>query len=337
MAKPTKKRKSLSKITYAELVQKVQEGSVDADELKDFFKIIPRRDRFAVDVHLNRKMVDIKGVEQTAIQSAESLLRDASKAIKQAPKMPSLIASATSTEFKIVAEGDSWFNLPAICPDTAVDQLQDLGRRISNIARWGDTFQDIVTSREHLAAVRPKRVRVLLFSAGGNDALGNANFQPYLRLFNPGHTDPDNVGRYIKPQFRKDMRALVGEIADEARRVRTVNAKVEVFVHGYDYAIPRTNGRWLGGPLEERGFFQSNTVQRNLSRAIMRKMVDIYNGLLAAEAASLPYLHYVDLRGTVGARSNWIDELHAKTPAAGRLARKLDAALTAQGYPPALF
>jgi hypothetical protein len=72
---------------------------------------------------------------------------------------------------RVVAEGDSWFNLPEFFrPPTIADWIQRNGRFwMNNIAYWGHTLEEILREKEYLPAIAEDNPDFFMFSAGGND------------------------------------------------------------------------------------------------------------------------------------------------------------------------
>ena len=168
---------------------------------------------------------------------------------------------------------------------------------------------------------------------GGNDVVGNGRLGDFLRQRVSGDTDPDNAANYIKTNFYTMLDGVIDLWAELCDQVQKDHPKVVIFGHGYDYVLPRVNGRWLGKPLEQKGFHPK--WQRPMARQIIRVMMKAYNSRLEELENSKPNFRYVKLLGTVGT-TQWFDELHPKTTGAKKLAKRFDKALIKEGFPPAV-
>lgn len=226
----------------------------------------------------------------------------------------------------LVAEGDSWFQFPFLLQDI-IDQFD----RIYNVwcvSAAGDTLQNMVDSApEYIDAIaqQQERPKVFLFSAAGNDLVGNdpdgtSIVYRVVRDFEPGrppawYLQTDAFAERLA-FVEKAYRTLLQNVEREFGR------EVQSVVHGYDYALPASpddprrpvwadKDQWLGAPLRQRGI-----IDPGLQRAIVRLMIDQLNALQkrlcggnnAGGAFSTAF--HVDLRGTLPNIANWADELH---------------------------
>jgi hypothetical protein len=225
----------------------------------------------------------------------------------------------------ILAEGDSWFKLPAVVmPRTLVDFLQE-SHPIINIGKWGDTLANMIATGEFWPYIHQQNIDTLMFSAGGNDILGGDELWRFINLFDPGHTKPGDAPHYVNQAFFDNLDVIVAMVEGLIQAVVKRAPHVRILHHGYDYAIPDQDGRWLGQSLVRQGLFPQ--LHGPLCNAIVRHMLDAYNMRLAMLAAKYPdnYRH-VDLRKTTTA-GQWFDELHVKEVAAKKLATKYAAQL----------
>ena len=266
---------------------------------------------------INEHEVDISGLERVARASANELAYEGSLAVRS----ERLLGIGLATEVTILAEGDSWFNLPDISglvPNTLIDLLA-LKSPINNIAHWGDTLLQIVLAAEYNAHLSSGKIKHFLVSAGGNDALGGG-ISKYIRQRVSGQ-DLTNAALYVRPSYYKMAADLEGVYRGFLTAVSKLSPGTEVIVHGYDYCLPRREGQWLGEPLAFRGF--DPVFQREFQRAIVRLLVDDLNIRLKRIAGALPNVRYVNLRGTLG-ENDWWDELHANEGGAQKLAARFE-------------
>lgn len=311
------------KIAFHDLVAKVQKGELTDAELKRYFIIDPGAGK-PFDPHpvVDPGTVDVGPLAFMA-RNADALVRDAADVMQV--RTVQRLAKTKVAKHWIVSEGDSWFKLPrAIMPETLVDALQ-VTYPIVNIAHWGDTLDDMVSKGEFWSYLQQDGIKVLMLSAGGNDVLGAGELHRFLNLFDVDHKQPSQAQYYLRPEFYANLTAIVSSLESLIVTVRRRAPGVTILQHGYDYAVPRPNGRWLGEPMLRQGL--DPHWDAALCRAIVRIMIDEFNSRLAMlQSKHADAFRHVDLRGTVKTE-DWFDELHPKTAATKRTARKFATAL----------
>jgi hypothetical protein len=302
------------KIEFSELVAKVQNNNVDRKEIAKYFVVDEARSTsFAPVLALDHSTVDTTGAERSAKLAAPALAAEASRAAKS-KRAKAATAAAQPT---IVAEGDSWFNLPDIVyPETIIDILQ-VDRVIANLAMYGDELEEMVLRAEYMPLLATGNIKFLLFSGGGNDVIGGGALSNCLNLYDPHHTDPKQAAYYINAQFDAVLDRVEKLYRRVAAQVRNIAPNTKIVVHGYDYAIPRNEGPHLGKSMRDRGL--DPAWDGDLCNAIIRLMIDRFNSRLG----QLPSenIIYVDLRGTAG-KTGWFDEIHPTKATAGKMAKK---------------
>lgn len=275
---------------------------------------------------VNRLTVDTAGSESLVVQMENDL---AYRAIESVRRSEAVKAGAPAPNGTIVAEGDSWFNLPEFgfpifVPPTLVDVLA-LTFPINNIAHWGDTLAQIVNAGEYISYLKTGKVKYFLFSAGGNDVLGNGRLAEFVSQRASGDNDPANAHRYITPAFEEQLREVMALYAILAENVRQLSPKTIMLVHGYDFARPVPRGPWMGTAMESRGFHPSDN--RAICRAVIAEMLSRFNTRLENFAkTSGGKVRYVSLLNVVG--DAWWDELHPNKGIVGALAARFEAELT---------
>lgn len=315
------KRIKLSELI--ELIQSRQLTEADAGKYFSFEKNPARPMDFRTAI--NPEYVDVTHFE--ALARDASLIVRSLDFTKPATK-PALRAAAASGRM-VVAEGDSWFRLPALpgVPHTSVDLLTGGGERITNLAHWGDTLDEMLQKGDFWSYIDGGS-DILLFSGGGNDVLGGGELATMLNQYNSDYADPKFAKYYVRDDFYDNLRRVADNLESGLiKPMRDRKANKKIIMHGYDYAIPQENGPWLGSPMYFRGL--DPIYHADLCRAIVRLMIDAYNTQLKAFAGRYPDTFiYVDLRGVVKA-DQWWDELHGRESAAKSIAAKLKAALKA--------
>ena len=315
----------VAKISFHALVAKAHKGALSAPEVGAYFKLDAAQSHaFAPKFRINYQNVDVSGLEQTAAVAGHKLAIDAGT-------NAALAAQAVPPNGTYVAEGDSWFRLPPlIFPPTMIDDLAQ-AYPIDNLAHWGDTIVDILAAQQYLRFLQSGKLKFLLFSAGGNDILGDT-FEQSLNLYDGAHSAPSDAPWYVKELFFTQLKLVEANYIKLIEQVRSISPTTTLVVHGYDYARPVPHGISLGQHMEKRGLDPRD--HGGLCRAIVRFMVDQFNLRLQFLAAHYTFVRYVDLRGTVH-DDEWFDqELHPAASAAQRLADKLRAPLGAPRIAP---
>jgi lysophospholipase L1-like esterase len=322
---------STKRITLADLRKRAREGDLTEKELRAYFEVDEERSEpFAPAIRLKYARVDTGG-KQLSPEKAGDLYYLATEAPKEkatrtrsrrtGKSARSLRAAAAST--KVLAEGDSWFNLPDfLFPKDAIDVLRQT-HNLSSVAKWGDTMENMLQQRQYVQKLQSGNFRHFLFSGGGNDVLGSIG--AYVKPCTPGDTNSANAPNYVKPSFATKVSSIItkyGTLADEARQAEPL---VVLYVHGYANAIPVKGKKYLGKPLEALGFNPSGS----LAAAIVAHMVGIFNTALKDFAASRAGVVYVDLRPKVGQNDWHSDEIHPKATGATKIANAFAAAMAA--------
>jgi hypothetical protein len=318
-----------AKLALHSLVEKIQSGRISEGEMARCFLLEQNPYRpFDYVVGINGDTVDVTNVERTAI-SADALLRDAGAVLdrRQAGKASRRAGTRYRRKTPIIAEGDSWFKLPDLHPFVPWTLVNFLQRKypISNLAHWGDTLADMILVGEFWPYLMSGDSDVLLFSAGGNDILGDGELWQYLNLFNVDHDKPADAPYYVNGDFYLNLDVIIGQYESLIREIELRAPHVIVVGHGYDYAIPQPDGPWLGGPMLRQGLDPGFRPQ--LCQAIVRVMIDAFNHRLRIlQGHHAKTFKYVDLRGTIRA-NQWWDELHPLDAGARKTAAKFAAAL----------
>jgi len=150
----------------------------------------------------------------------------------------------------IVAEGDSWFNLPEfLMPDAIADCILDNGNfDIDNIAYWGYTLAEILEEREHITVMRDNTPDIFMLSAGGNDLQEGLAEKGYIHQYDSGR-DPDD---YLTDEGIAGYAQIATGYAEILTEVTGEFPTVNVFCHGYDYPRPLLyDGTYIGQYMRE--------------------------------------------------------------------------------------
>lgn len=214
---------------------------------------------------------------------------------------------------RIVEEGDSWFQYPLLLDDI-IDQLgRDDDKAIFSLSGAGDLLGDMAARREYLEALGQTGAQVMLLSGGGNDILGGGRFASFLLPYSDGSKAKDLLNL---PLLDVELRRAIEAYRRILTEVRQRFPAVRVFGHAYDVPHAQNGGRWIGGPLTERG------IPLDMGRSIIELVLDRFAEQLRALQGEFTNFRFVDLRGKVDrGRPSWFDELHPKNQGYGRAAQ----------------
>ncbi len=242
----------------------------------------------------------------------------------------------------LVSEGDSWFQFPVLIKEV-IDQLGSR-YRIYSVGAAGDTAQNMVHGPaesggyEYMSALGEVRqhVRAFLFSAAGNDIIGEdpqTGVAALFELVRPFNGDVNDVQGHINHGaledrldfLRKAYRKMISDVRSDPDF-----ARLPIIIHGYDYAFPypfgpddrrdpsyAANNEWLGEPLDSRGI-----TDHTLRRDIIKYLVDELYFMLTSLAgqSSKTRIWVVNCRGALPNVSDWNDEIHATNSGFSRIA-----------------
>jgi hypothetical protein len=238
---------------------------------------------------------------------------------------PQFLADVRALDDAIVAEGDSWFDLPNPTWWEFWDLLEVLkarGRRIVTKAHWGDLLDDMVygglyedgTVRppgmdETIRALQASGKKVFLISGGGNDLVG----EPLRVLLNHKKSGRQLLRESFADYVINDY--LHDAYVEAARRVWSeVDPAIQIITHGYAYARPtgrpafKAFGPWLKPSFDQEG------ISYDEGKDIIKKLIDMFNAMLMGLGTRDPRFLHVDFRPKVGNhRRDWDDEMHLDT------------------------
>ncbi|HEY6631152.1 MAG TPA: SGNH/GDSL hydrolase family protein [Rhizobiaceae bacterium] len=312
---------SVRRITLEDLKKRIKKGELSDRQLRGYFEVDEdNTEAFAPALRLNYARVDTGGRELSPEETAELF----QQAMAKRPPEPKLEAAAPA--IKVLAEGDSWFNLPDLLyPKDAMDMLNRTHSVVS-VAKWGDTVENMLAQKQYVQKLKAGTFRHFLFSGGGNDVLGSIG--TYVKTRKPGDTDPANAPDYVKPSFATKVKGIISGYETLANDVRkTTGAKTVLYIHGYANAIPKKDGPYLGKRMEALGF--DPAAIGLLSKAIVANMVGQFNTALKNFAASRAGIVYIDMRPRMSANDWHTDEIHPKASGATKIAAAFAAAINA--------
>ncbi len=254
----------------------------------------------------------------------------------------SILSPTIPKDRKVIAEGDSWFDYPL--QKDIIDHLRQMGYalyRRNNLARYGDTLENMVFGTDFtinkneryvenhgprsldatLSAIATYKPRFVLFSAGGNDIVGEEMIR-FLNHVRSGHElfKRDEFVRHVNVSMKNAIERFITE-------VHRVDPNIDILMDGYDYPIPNGKRINLAGIIKKGPWLLSNMGAKGItSRAtqdeIIKEIVDIFNAMLADLDVSNQRFHHVNLRGMFRKDEDWHNEIHLKREGYRRVAEE---------------
>ena len=288
----------------AELESLIAHGEFDAAEalLRQYTEVTPPDERpapFSAPVRLT----DAIETEATEAAIALPIVNALSRKIRNA-RYRHRVGNGYKG-IRVVEEGDSWHQYPVLLADI-IDVVSD-DYAVYSLGAAGDTIDAMAVAAEYADAIIAEKPQAFLISAGGNDLLGEGRLSMVLKTYAPGTAPKDLLN---EPAFKGYLTKVVTHYREIVERALALKPDLRIFFHGYDYPHPVLGGRWLGGPLADKG------IPLEVGREVIKIIVDRFNEALGALAAQHPgKVKHIDLRNKVDkGLSSWSDELHPKNP-----------------------
>lgn len=225
-------------------------------------------------------------------------------------------AAAGERPLRILAEGDSWFDYPALVRGGLVSRLESrIGVPILNLAHAGDEVRYMlgVEQRRRLEKVvgdaAPEGAwDAVLFSGGGNDIVDNPMCL-WVRDYDAAKT-PD---WHVEPQrFQASLDIVRAGYEDLIGLRDRLSPNTVLFLHAYDFAIPTGKGVCFFGPWLKPTFqYRKFPADPAYGAAVVRVMLERFEAVLQSLAAAHPKVVVVPTQGVLDAHPNWWhNELH---------------------------
>lgn len=243
----------------------------------------------------------------------------------------------------IVAEGDSWFAYPpnwylAGPPSNLIDHISSWTRRKANFyspTSSGDEAIQMLSGRQkhHIIDVlrwQPSRdnvnpVDVMLFSGGGNDIVGENDFERFLKPCQSGDTAKQYVHLTRLRRKARQIELAYHELID----IRDHYSKNTLIVtHTYDYPYPSTQGgEFLGGLISIESWMKPYMDDINIPEELQCDVIRIFmdtlaEGLLKVQRVRSGFV-VVDTRNTLKGKKEWLNEIHPTSKGFEDLARPI--------------
>jgi hypothetical protein len=301
------------RITFDEFRRRLESGRLTTQELQDYLEIDPTAPTIRVRLRPGT-LVDAPPADYDADEALYQYERAKGRAAQK--------ARARIAGPRVVAEGDSWFHLPPLFwPKAIADRIKADGRfDVSNIARWGDTLQEILEQREYLGEIRRFKPAWFMVSAGGGDIQEALARGALLHSYDPARPLEQSVtseGALLLEQIGRGYRTLLAAISAEF-------PDLPVLCYGYDYPRPNLGeGRYIGR------YFRALGYPENTMRALAEIIIDRLNEVISKAVAEFERAQYIRcLRVTDP--FTWFDDMHPHGDGFEALAEKFEERMTAR-------
>ena len=229
----------------------------------------------------------------------------------------------------IVSEGDSWFAYPPKWligkPPHLISHISGWSRGKANfltMASNGDEAVDMVSGKEkhalvdllrwHAKVPNRKPIDLLLFSGGGNDVVGENDFERFIRPFQSGYSARQCLRIRRLNRKIKQIGLAYQELADIRDHY---SPSTKIITHTYDYPFASLVGaNFLGGLIKTRGWMKRYMNQVGIPKDLQTSVIREFMSLMAVETLRVgsvrPGFSVVDTRGTLMDKSDWLNEIH---------------------------
>jgi len=258
----------------------------------------------------------------------------------------SIIPDASFCDYKVLAEGDSWFDIGAIPSSNLLLSMRfSKVTLIVNCAKYGDTLKnmsDLFANANFKRAVSyGEQWDLILVSGGGNDLINNLDGI----LLNK----KERLGRNINgPEDfcnKEKLKSVISEIKKGYVKIASLRDSQEsavsarpIVTHTYDYATPRNSpaefisisllGPWLYSSLIDA------SIDKNWWNPISFYLTDqLALGIrqLAEGDDRIPNFYVIDTRNTLkrssldstGKDGDWLNEIHPSKEGYEKIANKI--------------
>ena len=229
----------------------------------------------------------------------------------------------------IVAEGDSWFAYPPKWligkPPNLIAHISSWSRGKANfysMASNGDEAVDMVSGKEkhqlvevlrwYSKARNRKPIDLLLFSGGGNDIVGENDYERFIRPYKSGYTAREclRIGRLTRKIEQ------IGLAYQELVDIRYhYSPSTVIMTHTYDYPFASLRGiNLLGGLIKNKGWMKRYMDKVKIPHALQTSVIKVFMDLMAEESLKIGKARtgfiVVDTRKTLRGQSDWLNEIH---------------------------
>ena len=223
----------------------------------------------------------------------------------------------------IVAEGDSWFQLPFVQLAIAdwFEEDDELKSRFDmrNEADWGHTLAQIRQDRRHIKEMKKNTPDFFMFSAGGNDLQKGLADEKFLYGYDPDR----DYDRYLTDKGLAAIATIGQGYCDIFDEVTAEFPSVKSLCHGYDYPRPHVDGY----PSYVKKYLEILEIPDECMDAVLKPIIDLLNNTIVDAIKKYgPSVEFINLRNKSG-DSSWWNDMHPGTMGFKKLALEFEKAM----------
>ncbi len=231
----------------------------------------------------------------------------------------------------IVSEGDSWFAYPpkwifAGKPSNLISHISGMTRRKANflsMASNGDEAVDMVSGKQkhqlvdiirwHTKGKNRKPVDLILFSGGGNDVVGENDFERFLRSYKNSYTSAKQCVNM--PRLNRKVKQICLAYQELIDIRDHYSPETIIMTHTYDYPFPSLEGaEFLGGLIGTKAWMKRFMDENGIKEELQASVIQVFMDAMAEEtlkiAAKRQGFIVVDTRKTLAGKKEWLNEIH---------------------------
>ena len=229
----------------------------------------------------------------------------------------------------IISEGDSWFAYPpkwlvGTKQSNLIDWISTWTKKKANFYMMesnGDEAVDMVSGEQKHELIDQLRwheksgrrpVDLLLFSGGGNDLVGENDFERFI-LPKKGATSADE---HVDSERLERKILQIGLAVEELLDIRDHYSRNTIIItHTYDHAYPSTQGgKFLGGLIDGKSwlkpYMDEMAIAEELQADVIKIFMDSVAEMMRDIASRRDKFVVADTIGTLDDKSYWLNEIH---------------------------
>ena len=203
---------------------------------------------------------------------------------------------------RVVAEGDSWYNLPKFFrPPAIADWIKKNKRfKLKNIAKWGHTLDEILSQNEYLEAIDEYRADFFMLCGGGNDLQEGLASGKYIHSYDKTREIDD----YLTDEGKRGLSDIENGLREIMTKVSHNYSTLPILTHGYDFPRPLVGGgTYIGKYLRKMGFPDEKM------QPVINSVLNQLNHHVEAAANAHQTALFVDCR-ELTKEFTWYDDMH---------------------------
>ncbi|MEK9141060.1 MAG: hypothetical protein AAB308_08425 [Nitrospirota bacterium] len=298
------------KLTFEKFLELARSRATPPSELRDYIEFDPHSPlpqlRFRSDVLLDQPP-ETFNLDDEIRQIGRAIDRERREQRK----------SLAFSELKgVVAEGDSWFDLPFFYNVYAIAEWIDWNERfrMENIADYGHTLERILKDHAYMRVIETEHPDFFIFSAGGNDLQIGLAKGKFIHDYDPNRPANEYLTTEGQESGAEGLREIGRQYQELLEEIHKAFATLPIICHGYDY--PRSlngEGQWIGQYLKKQG------IPDRLMNPIVDSVLNQLNDVIKKATFSITTARFLDCRGKTGP-SDWMDDMHPGNPGFSALA-----------------